>query len=256
MTPRLAKSLAAKREGRAGQAAPAQVRSGAPAEAATQNAVLNVVVDLSHHNGSVDLAAAATDGVIGIIHKATQGTHYHDPMYNTNFHNAQGAGLLWGAYHFGTAGDGVTQAEFFLELVQPDQGTLLVLDLEANPQGPSMSLEEARAFATHVNGATGRWPGLYAGHYLKELLGSRQDAILANCWFWLSQYGPTPVVPSNWSTWTLWQYTDGGLGPPPHQVAGIGRCDRDRFNGDSATLNLFWTAGTVPGRAAPDTTKQ
>ncbi len=115
-----------------------------------------------------------------------------------------------------------------------------MLDFEANPQGPSMSLEEARAFVTHVFSTVGRWPGLYAGHYLKELLGSHDDRVLAKYWFWLSQYGPTPVVPANWPTLTLWQYSDGGQGPEPHAVDGIGRCDRDMFNGDVEALKKLW----------------
>jgi lysozyme len=104
-----------------------------------------------------------------------------------------------------------------------------------------MTLEEARAFVTHIHEVTGRWPGLYAGYYLKEQLGTRTDPVLANCWFWLAQYGPTAVVPPNWKTWTLWQYTDGGYGPPPHEVEGIGRCDRDTFNGSAADLQQLFT---------------
>jgi lysozyme len=90
--------------------------------------------------------------------------------------------------------------------------------------------------------ATGRWPGLYSGHYIKELLGTRADPVLANCWLWLAQYGPTAVVPPNWASWTMWQYTDGGLGPEPHVVEGIGRCDRDKFNGSTGALRRLWTA--------------
>jgi lysozyme len=68
---------------------------------------------------------------------------------------------------------------------------------------------------------------------------------LGNCWFWLSQYGPTPVVPPNWNTWTMWQYTDGALGSDPYDVPGIGRCDRDKFNGDISALYKLWGAPSV-----------
>lgn len=175
--------------------------------------MFNGVIDISHHNATVDLNKAKGDGIAGVIHKATQGQAYVDPTY---------------------------QADHFLNTVQPAVDTLLVLDLEANPQGPNMTLVEARAFVTHVFEVTGRWPGLYSGHYIKALLGTQTDCVLANCWFWLAQYGPTPVVPTNWSRWTMWQYTDGGMGPEPHKVAGIGRCDRDRFNGTKAQLRAFW----------------
>src|SRR5262245_47449366 len=202
---------------------------------------LNVVVDVSHHNGSVNFARAKNDGIVGIIQKATQGQTGVDPTYKGNRTKAQTAGLLWGAYHFATGSDGIRQAEHFLDVVGDNAaGTLLVLDFEPNPTGPSMSLEEARAFVTHVKDATGRFPGLYSGHYIKQLLGTAQDPILAQCWFWLAQYGPTPVVPPNWPTWTMWQYTDGAIGSEPHTVAGIGRCDRDRFNGGDTQLRKLW----------------
>ena len=200
----------------------------------------NVIIDLSHHNGQVDLQAAAAAGIMGVIHKATQGTSFTDPMFAANRQKAAAAGLLFGAYHFGVGADGVEQADFFLNAVQPAPGDLLVLDFEANAQGPSMDLEEARAFVTHIQASTNRWPGLYAGHYLKDLLGTGTDPVLTNCWLWLSQYGPTAVVPPAWKAWTMWQYTDGAMGPQPHTVDGVGACDRDTFNGALDELKAFW----------------
>jgi lysozyme len=123
-----------------------------------------------------------------------------------------------------------------------DPGTLLALDFEHNPTGSSMSLDRARTFVTAVQQATGRYPGLYGGSYLKEFLGGNADPILAQCWFWLAEYGPVPHVPAAWPTWTLWQYTDGAFGPEPHTVAGVGRCDRDMFNGDISQLQRLWGA--------------
>jgi lysozyme len=45
----------------------------------------------------------------------------------------------------------------------------------------------------------------------------------------------------------MWQYTDGALGPKPHTVKGIGRCDRDKFNGSEAQLRKLWGSGTSLG---------
>lgn len=204
---------------------------------------INSVIDTSHHNGNVNYKKAAADGIIGVIQKATQGQSGKDPTYNSNKTKAQAAGLLWGAYHFGTGSDGIRQAENFLNVVGDADNTLLVLDFEPNPTGPSMGLIEAHAFITHIKEVTGRFPGFYAGHYIKELLGTRKDPLLAQCWFWLAQYGPTAVVPPNWTTWTMWQYTDGANGPEPHKVDGVGRCDRDKFNGDEAGLRKLWSTG-------------
>jgi lysozyme len=201
---------------------------------------LNVIVDISHFSGNVNLNKAKDDGILAVIQKATQGQANVDPTYKTNKNKTAAAGLLFGAYHFATGSDGVKQADHFLDVVGNDPSTLLVLDFEPNLSGPSMSLEEARAFVTHVKERTGRFPGFYSGHYIKQLLGTNQDPVLANCWLWLAQYGPTPVVPPNWSTWTMWQYTDGAIGPEPHKVAGIGRCDRDQFNGTETQLRKLW----------------
>jgi lysozyme len=201
---------------------------------------LNTVIDISHHNGSIDFAKVAGDGILGVIQKATQGQSGTDPTYAGNRTKAIAAGLLWGAYHFATGSDGIKQAENFLSVVGTEKGTLRVLDFEPNPTGPNMSLEEARAFVTHVKDKTGTWPGFYSGHFIKQLLGTSSDPVLANCWFWLAQYGPTAVVPPNWKAWTMWQYTDGAFGPTPHSVKGVGLCDRDTFNGSAADLKKLW----------------
>ena len=42
---------------------------------------LNCVIDLSHHNNSVDFGKLAAAGVVGVIHKATQGADGVDPTY-------------------------------------------------------------------------------------------------------------------------------------------------------------------------------
>jgi lysozyme len=206
---------------------------------------INVVVDLSHHNASVDFNAAKAAGIVGVLYKATEGTGYTDPTYESRHSAALNAGLMWGAYHFGSAGDGVAQAEHFLSVVNPGPTDLLVLDFEQsyNRNGQpisSMTLQQAQDFVIHVQSRTGRWPGFYSGSYIKQLLGNNQNPTLANCWFWLAQYGSTPQVPRNWSNWTMWQYTDGNVGPQPHAVKGIGNCDRDQFNGSLSGLQRLW----------------
>jgi lysozyme len=196
------------------------------------------------------MTALKSAGILAVIHKATQGWKYLDPKYQANRANALSAGLLWGAYHFGTGADGVAQADFFLSTVN-DSNALVVLDFEANPSDSSMDLIEARAFVTHVQQTTGRWPGLYGGQYLKELLGKTPDPVLSNCWLWLAQYGPTAVLPPGWSTWTMWQYTDGAVGIDPLDIPGFGHCDRDIFNGTVDELqNSFWAGVQLDASAS------
>src|SRR4051812_23692846 len=189
---------------------------------------LNVIIDLSHFNQVASFAEVKADGIVGVIHKATEGLGEVDSQYMNHRSAALAAGLWWGAYHFATGDDAVQQAEHFLSVVSPGPSDLLVLDFEQNPSGSSMSVAGAEAFVSYVQQATGRWPGFYSGAYIKQLLGDNTSATLANCWFWLSEYGPAAHVPANWPTWTMWQYTDGSVGPEPHAVSGVGNCDRDQ----------------------------
>lgn len=205
---------------------------------------INVVADFSHFNTITSFASVKADGIVGVMHKATEGTGFVDPTYHARRADALAAGLWWGAYHFGVGGDAQAQADFFLSTVNPGPNDLLALDFEQNGSGSSMTLAEAEQFVTQVQSATARWPGLYGGEYLKQLLGDNQSQTLANCWFWLSEYGPEAHVPANWQTWTMWQYTDGTVGPEPHAVAGAGNCDRDQFNGELSGLGNLWGYST------------
>jgi len=183
---------------------------------------INVVIDISHHNGNVDLKKAKAAGVLGVIHKATQGIGMFDSRYETNRQQAQAAGLLWGAYHFGTKANGAAQADYFLSKADADNQTLLVLDYEPNGNS-TMTLDQARAFVLRVKAVSGRFPGLYSGNLIKEQLGGQPaDPILSQCFLWLAQYATQPNnIPGTWPSWTLWQYTDGVAGPSPHSVDGM-----------------------------------
>ena len=207
----------------------------------------NVVVDLSHNNPTADFVTAQAAGIVGVIHKATQGTGFADPAYSSRRQQAGAAGLLWGAYHFATGGDPVAQAKFFLRTASPTAQDLIVLDFEQNEASPpnTMTLDQAHTFIKTVQDATGITPGLYGGAYLKQQLVGGQDAILQACWLWWAQYGPTPAIPANWPDWTLWQYTDGHHGNPPFELDGIGPCDRDQYQGTPDDLKTKWVTGTL-----------
>jgi lysozyme len=107
-----------------------------------------------------------------------------------------------------------------------------------------MSLDQAREFVDHTHGVVGRCPGLYSGHLIKEQLSgvTTPDPILSNCFLWIAQYnGPKPLnIPPCFKTWTFWQYTDGVHGATPHEVDGVGLCDRNQFNGDLSQLKDLW----------------
>lgn len=115
----------------------------------------------------------ATD-VVGVIHKATQGTGFVDDKYAARKPAALAAGLLWGAYHFGTGDDVDAQVSHFINTVQPDGSFVLVLDFEKNTTPPmnSMSLDQAKEFLTAVEQQTGEKPVLYTSSFLTDTCGS------------------------------------------------------------------------------------
>lgn len=205
--------------------------------------MLNNFVDLSHYNDPVNFTEAAQGGLLGVVHKATQGLAECDPLYASRQPLAQSAGLLWGGYHFGTPGDGAAQARHFLATVQHTDQVLLMLDFEVPPAGVTgMSRAEAEAFVETVYAATGRYPGLYSTCGYLSATTAEHSPVLPNCWLWLADYnaGAPPVCPPAWRTWTMWQYTDGIHGNEPRDAPGIGPCDRDIFNGELPGLHELW----------------
>src|SRR5262249_9174924 len=83
------------------------------------------VGDLFHGDRVTSFAQARAAGVVGVIHKATTGQSGKDKLYNTRRADALNAGLLWGAYHWGTAAPVDKQLDNFLNTANPDANTLV-----------------------------------------------------------------------------------------------------------------------------------
>jgi lysozyme len=203
------------------------------------------VVDLYQGDNVSDFNKAAQDGVWGIIHKASTGATGWDRKYAERRPKAVAAGLLWGAYHWGTGIDVKRQVDNFLKRAQPDEKTLVALDYEDDPN--QMTLEQAREFLTRISEKLGRKAVLYSGHVAKDNLGNRQDAFFGSHRLWLSQYSTTPSVQKSWRNYWLWQYTDGKDGPGPRTVPGLpgntkGQLDCNSYGGTQNQLQADWAS--------------
>jgi len=204
------------------------------------------VVDLYHDDRVSSFAKAAAAGVWGLIHKATTGATGKDAKYASRRPRALAAGLLWGAYHWGTHANVQQQIDNFLLAADPDEQTLVALDFEDTP-GNQMTLAQARDFLGGVGERLGRKPVLYSGHLIKDSLGSTVDPFFAAHRLWLAQYSETPVVQASWTTYWLWQYTDSTKGPAPNTVAGIpgdasGNLDCNMFDRSKSDLATEWAS--------------
>jgi GH25 family lysozyme M1 (1,4-beta-N-acetylmuramidase) len=207
------------------------------------------VIDISHHNTipqSLDDAAAS--GILGVIHKLTEGTSYVDDKVQARRHLTLDAGMLWGVYHFIRPGNIAKQADFFLtkgeQLGVADEATLWVLDWEDT----GVSLDDALEFLAAIEEEISpRLPVVYSGHVLKEALGGRPDARINRYPLWLAQYASDYELPPGWEHYFLWQYTDQGHCPginPP--------VDLNAYEGTAEELEHDWTGGVEPiPRPAP-----
>jgi lysozyme len=240
-------------------AAPSMARANAP------RTRLDAVIDISHQSNVHDfLAAHKRSNILGVIHKATEGGDWKDPLYHKRRAQAEAAGLLWGAYHFGTRQySGTDQADLFLTYAKPGPHTLIALDFEQNDGNPanSIRLRQAEDFVKAIHGETGRFPLIYTnqawadGHAVGDSARSlgasvSEKSVLALCPLWLADYRSEPQVPHAWKGkgWHFWQYAgDTGDGGPRGRrvrgVWGIESCDRNIFKGDMADLQKFWKAG-------------
>lgn len=167
--------------------------------------------------------AAQKDGIWGVIHKASEGAGYKDSRYDYRRKAAREVGLLWGAYHFNNSAVVAKQVDWFMRCADPDDKTLMVLDYEDNRRG-NMSPTQMVEFLHELERRLGRKGALYSGNRIKETVGllSKSDrAYVTSHRLWLCQYGPRAKLPRGWSSYWLWQYTDGVLGPTPHTISGI-----------------------------------
>lgn len=204
--------------------------------------MIDAVIDI-HHAKHVDPNSGFHDikasGVLAVILKAGQGKSMTDPKFAERSVRAKSAGLLVGAYYFGTnSSPGKSQADRLLSIAG---GTSrLALDWEGY-ESATMSRAEAEAFVQRIYEKTGQWPMLYSGlaFLAAQMKGlSAADTSLSNCPLWLARYGPMPTSPKPFTHWTLWQYTSSGACP------GVtGAVDRSKFKGDAAALQTWWTSG-------------
>jgi lysozyme len=177
-----------------------------------------LVIDLYHADKVLDFASVKSSGVVGVIHKASQGKGMTDQAYAVRRKLATDAGLLWGAYHFMDLSDPTAQAQQFLDRADPDDTTLMALDWE-NIKGTSPTTADARTFIEAVEDGIGHQCVIYSGNVAKERI-TGNDPFFGARRLWLAEYGDHWKVQESWKAPWLWQFSETG------QVPGIrGNCD-------------------------------
>lgn len=207
-----------------------------------------IVIDAYELN-SINWNQMATDSkVAGVIHRSSIGMRV-DKRYNERKEIAKQRGYLWGAYHLGRRGNTIAQAELFLDLINDEEDTLMILDLEDTNSSRFMSLDEAMIFMEYVYEQTGRIPVVYANHSTTRLLNQRlsQHPLLQQAKLWYARFKShvTDFPVGIWNNYFLWQFSSeincSRTGSCLYNVPGT-RFDMDVnvYNGTEAQLRYDW----------------
>ena len=169
-------------------------------------------VDVSHHQGSIDWARVADDGIGFAYLKATEGSTFTDPAFADNVAGARAAGLRVGGYHYFTlCSSPEPQAEHFVatwgsvDLGRRALPPVVDLELIGNCDPPPSSaamLTAARAYVSRVEDATGRRVVVYVHPDFETTYPGLVDALDRR--LWVRRTGDRP--PSG--DWWLWQRSD------------------------------------------------
>jgi lysozyme len=228
---------------------------------------LDAVIDLSRGVTVTSFGQVRQSGILGVIHKASEGGDYADTAYAGRPLAGRGGGPAVGRLSFRHRPDAGRAAGGVLSFhVAAGTRTLLALDLEANENNPSnsMRLDQAEAFVQAVAQATGRLPVVYVhptwanGEPLPNSglsLGAvvTPASILARCGLWVADYHDSPEVPRAWEAtgWKLWQYCRRRERGPPslrpdHHRAGRQPLRSQPVQRDAGALRGFWARAPEP----------
>ncbi|KAL4254587.1 Lysozyme [Abortiporus biennis] len=203
-------------------------------------------IDVSHYQGAVNFKTAKANGIAFAYIKATEGTTFIDPEFNTNYVAATNAGIIRGGYHFAhpDSSSGATQANYFLAHGggwSADGITLPgALDIEYNPNGAtcyglsaSAMVSWIKDFSNTYHSKTGVYPVIYTTTDWWKTCTGNSAAFGSTNPLWIARYASSiGTLPAGWSYTTFWQYANSGSNPG----------DQDLFNGSLDGLKRLATA--------------
>ena len=177
-------------------------------------------VDVSEHQGTIDVEALSGAGVEFVYAKSTEGANHVDSQFAATCQQASGSSVALGAYHFfsfDSAGD--AQASNFITSAKSawDNSSIRSLrpavdvewygDKKQNPPEAEDVRRELRSFVEAVEDACGHKPLIYTGNdiYDRYLRGFFDD-----CDLWISCRKWPAWVEWPQGGWMVWQYSDVG----------------------------------------------
>ena len=201
-------------------------------------------IDISAHNGDVDMQKVANDGYEFVFIKATEGKDFKDKNFRINYDRAVKAGLKTGVYHFFRFDrDGVEQAINLMKAVgkrRPDMGIVIDVEKTGNPEGiPTDSVLTRLSQMVDYLNLLGNRVMFYTNRdgYYEFLAENFPGAPL-----WICGFSENPIN----AEWTFWQFNHRG------KVDGIkGDTDLNAFCGNREEWHNFLNGGIWPYTEPP-----
>lgn len=200
-------------------------------------------IDISRYQKGINLKAVPADFVIV---KATQGTWFKSPEFETQCDGTIEAGKLLGIYHYAEGTNPEEEAKYFLNQVGSDRikGALICLDWEGQDNklfNASGDKEWVKKWCDYITVKTGVKPIVYVqASALYRLQGIGYE-------FWVAQYANNNVTGYQQHPWNegkysclIRQYTSAGSLP-----GYSGRLDLDKFYGAKDDWNARVASGAV-----------
>ena len=236
-------------KGRATTATPAPARPASSAPAHAHG------IDISSHQGGLNIAAIWADFVIV---KVTEGTGYENPFWRQQAEATLAAGKRLGLYHFANDEDAGEQARFFLDRAKGYAGRATFwLDWEADAL--NLAPSDALVILNQMAAETRSTPGIYLNG--AGLGSDNWSAVATRFPLWYAggpnyaSYGqaysdpPTPTVPYWGGNVLIHQYTEDGYLPGYNSHLDLDRL-RDRSAWD-AMKGGGQVAASAPAASAP-----
>ena len=173
-------------------------------------------VDVSRHQGRIDMAVLARQGVRFAMIKATEGMTYTDERFRENRDGAGKAGIVWGAYHFFSfESPGAAQAAHYIEVVGDLTGAFPpAVDVElygkrkADPPDPADVRRELGAMLDALEARYGVRPILYT--FDREVRSRYLGGTFGRYPAWVQSVDLPPRF-NGCPEYLIWQYSHRGV---------------------------------------------
>lgn len=202
-------------------------------------------IDVSNWQGNINFKEVANSGIKVVYIKATQGTNYISPTFESSYINAKANGLKIGFYHYVTARsiqEAEAEANFFASRISGKEiDCRLAMDFE---QFGNLGTEEINtiglAFLRRLEQITNKKLVVYSNTYAARTIWNGD---ILNYPLWVAEYGvQRPGNNGKWNTYVGWQYTDEGI------ISGIdGYVDRNIFTEDILLNGSSGGSEEIPG---------